>query len=179
MLDPLTAVGLGASFIQFVDFSSKLIVKGYEIYTSTNGTLRENIEIEAIIANLQTLLDQILLDPSNNAADQTEEGRAVTKLTKECSEVAHTLLDILNDLKVKTPGKFRSWESLRQSVRTARRAEKIKKLQKKLQQLTVLLNSHLLFLLQYVNSLPLLLHSLQFTENIKLTVIPGKRIPWR
>jgi hypothetical protein len=45
-LDPLSALSVAASAIQFIDFSSKIVSKGKHIYKSANGVLREDAEVE-------------------------------------------------------------------------------------------------------------------------------------
>lgn len=47
-MDPLTAFGLAANVLAFVDFAGKLISKGYEIYSSSSGVLGENTEVRLL-----------------------------------------------------------------------------------------------------------------------------------
>jgi hypothetical protein len=54
-MDPITATGLAASVIQFVQFGSKLISQSIEIYQSTDGALGENIALADIAKNLSEL----------------------------------------------------------------------------------------------------------------------------
>ncbi|PVH84734.1 hypothetical protein DL98DRAFT_584281 [Cadophora sp. DSE1049] len=45
-MEAFAALGLAAAVIQFVDFSSKLVSKGQQLYHSTDGALLENTEME-------------------------------------------------------------------------------------------------------------------------------------
>jgi hypothetical protein len=54
MLDPLNALSLASAVVQFVDFSSRLISTGYDIYRSNEGAAAENLEIEAATSILQS-----------------------------------------------------------------------------------------------------------------------------
>jgi hypothetical protein len=53
MLDPLTALSLAGNIVQFVDFSTKLLAKGHELYKSADGTSVGYSELEAIAKDLQ------------------------------------------------------------------------------------------------------------------------------
>lgn len=145
MLDPFTAISLATAIVQFVDFGSKLITKGYEIHA--NGALQENIDLTAITADLHAFTDRIVLDSSNTSAKPTSEEQALQKVAKICAEISQKLLNILTSLEVSKQGDFRSWTSLRASVRAAFRARDIDKLQNKLHHVTEQLNSHLLGML--------------------------------
>ncbi len=54
-MDPLTSLSLASNVIQIVDFSTQLVSKGYKIYKSADGTLAENVDIEAVTHSLKTL----------------------------------------------------------------------------------------------------------------------------
>jgi hypothetical protein len=45
MLDPMSALSVAASAVQFVDFSLKMVSKSKEIYKSTSGVLEENSQL--------------------------------------------------------------------------------------------------------------------------------------
>ena len=51
MLDPFSALSLAAETIQFVDFSSKIVLGATELYQSTTGSLTENVELSTIVAD--------------------------------------------------------------------------------------------------------------------------------
>jgi hypothetical protein len=44
-VDPLTALSLAGTIVQFVDFWSKLLLSGRELYKSGTGSLTVNDEI--------------------------------------------------------------------------------------------------------------------------------------
>jgi hypothetical protein len=56
MLDPFTTLSLVGNLIQFIDFSSKLVTKGREIYRSADGALRENLEVEVVTADFSKVV---------------------------------------------------------------------------------------------------------------------------
>lgn len=86
----------------------------------------------------------------------TSEERALSDLAQKCSDISQSLLAILNGLKVDSKSQFRTWKSLKASLRSGRKGEVIKSLQTKLHQITSQLNSHLLYALRYEAPLSLL-----------------------
>ena len=57
MLDPLTALSLAASIVQFVDFGSKMLSDSYEIYKA--GSTSGHETIKSITTDLAALADRI------------------------------------------------------------------------------------------------------------------------
>jgi hypothetical protein len=55
MLDPLTALSLASSVIQFVDFGIKLFRSGRELYGSSNGSSVGNQDLDTIAKDLKGL----------------------------------------------------------------------------------------------------------------------------
>jgi hypothetical protein len=53
MLDPLTALSLAGNIIQFVDFATKLFIKGREIYNPAEGLSVCDQELEMITKDLR------------------------------------------------------------------------------------------------------------------------------
>lgn len=58
-MDPLTALSLAGTVVQFVDFGSKLLSQGYELYRSTGGQLAVDEEVDLITANLLGLVSKM------------------------------------------------------------------------------------------------------------------------
>ncbi len=51
-MEALAAVGLASSIVQFVDFATNIISKGYHYQKSVDGVLDENVELQAIADSL-------------------------------------------------------------------------------------------------------------------------------
>jgi hypothetical protein len=54
-MDPLSAVGLAASIVQFVSFAHEIVSLGKEVYKSPTGVRQESAEIEAMLKDLSQL----------------------------------------------------------------------------------------------------------------------------
>jgi hypothetical protein len=59
LLDPLSALSLTSTVVRFVDFTSKILTKGLEIYSSTSGALPVNDELEIISNDLLKVTDRL------------------------------------------------------------------------------------------------------------------------
>lgn len=113
-MDPLTALSLASSIVQFIDFGSTLVKKGNEIYQSADGSLSKNLEIETAATSLLTLTNG-LKDPPLDAAATTEE-LEVVRICIACREIAADLQAKLAELKVK--GKPQRWKSFRAAIKS-------------------------------------------------------------
>jgi hypothetical protein len=58
-MDPLTALSLAGTIVQFVDFGSRLFTDSREFYKSTTGTLKANEVLELIISDLRALVVKV------------------------------------------------------------------------------------------------------------------------
>jgi len=124
-MDPLSALGLAGNIVQFIDFGSKLVCKGRQIYKSSVGALDQHVDLEAITNDLVLLIAQI--EPSkyrNQESDAPlEEDAVFLKLTAVCNDVALTPLATMNSLKV--TGRHRRCKSVRHALKTQWTTEQI------------------------------------------------------
>lgn len=117
-MDPLTALSLASNVIQIVDFSTRLVSKGYKIYKSADGTLAENVDAEAVTNSLNMLnakLQRSVKD-SKRGGPLSEDDQSLLKLCANCESVANELLARLD--RVKVTGKYRKWKSARQALKS-------------------------------------------------------------
>src|SRR5579862_6016273 len=101
MLDPLAALPLADTVLQFVGFSSKIISNGHQIYRSADGALSENIELETVatdLAELNTRLRQSLR-PAGMMGCFNKTEQALEDLCNSCRDVSEELLTRLNGLR--------------------------------------------------------------------------------
>ncbi|KAK0106604.1 hypothetical protein ONS96_004225 [Cadophora gregata f. sp. sojae] len=74
-MEALAALGVAAAVVQFLDFSSKLISKGQQLYHSKNGALIENTEMEEASRRLQGLTETL---------QTSEEDPALVAICESC-----------------------------------------------------------------------------------------------
>lgn len=100
MLEPLSALSLAAAIIQFVDFSSKILVTGYETYRSTAGATQEQVDLQQLTHSLYKFQDQLGTPSTQPTPDQ----KILEELARKCSLLAGDLLRLLDALKVEEQG---------------------------------------------------------------------------
>jgi hypothetical protein len=139
MLDPLTALGLAGNIITFVDYSTKVLSRGRELYESATGSTEENEELESLTRNLKDLVDRTRRKPSV-VPQQSISSISITRekvldgLSQQCNQVAGELLKILNSIKVKGDGRTR--KSVIQAVRTLWKQDQIDSLHGRLDRIS-------------------------------------------
>ena len=127
VLDPGSAISLAAAVIQFVDFGTKLISKGTQIYKSENGVLADDEERSGISSRLSNLnkglSDSIInsqLDKKSSPAEL-----ALIEVTLACRVQADEFTSAIEKLKI--TGKHRKWNSFRQALKSIWSKEELKR----------------------------------------------------
>jgi hypothetical protein len=162
MLDPLTALSLASSVVQFLDFSAKLVGKGNELYKSADGSSVGNAELELIAKDLQELHERLQQAPPPPTT-LTDSNLALRKLSKQCSSIAGELLDALEKLKVHGSSN-RRWKSFRQALKGLMKKDEVDAIAQRLQYFRNELNLHILVSMRY--ALPkACVHSIYCNEN--------------
>ena len=171
-MDPLSALSVAGNIIQFVDFSSKLIAKSHKLYSSADGALVENLELEAIADSMSGLNSKVrdtlvatsavyspvFLDGRQIERNPTREEQRMVRATREneksihfvceqCANVSGELLEALERLKVR--GTNRKWASFRQALQSVWNEGKIEKLAERLQKLRAQFDTSILIALRY------------------------------
>lgn len=140
-MDPLTALSLAGTVIQFVDFGSKLVSAGRQLYK--NGQL--DIHAQAARA-ADDLLDYSVklrrpLQTAESTRPLTEDEKALEKICQDCDVLAQSFLARLDRLKVppqtkkgwKKGQKSKAWPSLRVALESLWTKEELQELGNKLQ----------------------------------------------
>jgi hypothetical protein len=120
-MDPLTALSVAGTVVQFVDFGNKIVRGTYHIYKSATGALSVNEELEIItrdLADLATKLRRPLqAEHLSTSRSHNTQQTALQGLCDECVRVAERLIARLESLKVQ--GKHRAWRSFQHAVKAA------------------------------------------------------------
>jgi hypothetical protein len=148
-LDPLSALSVAASVVQFVDFGTQILSKGKKLYKSVDGALPENIELEAAAVRLQSLTVPIkssLRSASQSFLSETEQ--ALEDICKGCVDVSDELVPLLELLKLSEGNKHRKWKSCRQALKSMRSKEEIGEVASRLERFRNELGTHVLISLR-------------------------------
>ncbi|KAK3933619.1 hypothetical protein QBC46DRAFT_401617 [Diplogelasinospora grovesii] len=124
-MDPLTALSVAASVIQFIQFASSLISNTNEIYDSANGASANTLHLEDVYSKLKSLSKTLsvhvglqippghagISGSSNKLAEQKlgekaspDQGLALVQLSADCKADCNELLKALEKLKVRSEG---------------------------------------------------------------------------
>ncbi|KAH9205388.1 hypothetical protein DL95DRAFT_528851 [Leptodontidium sp. 2 PMI_412] len=152
-MDPLSALSVVGTIVQFVDFGSKLLNSGYGLYKSSKGASAANLELECITADLQSVLSK--LKNSASAAELsgpvTEEEHKSQLSFKEVCEgaafVANELLERLETLKVKGK-KFKKFQSLHKALQNLWSKEEVAGISNRLEAFKTAMNTRILLSLR-------------------------------
>lgn len=137
-LDPISAVGLGAGILQFVDFTAKLLSVAREVRETADGATVENCDLEAVTRSLVWLTER-LSEPKQEWSTacrsrqfQSSADLDIDELGSGCEGIAKDLLDALQ--KLKSRGKVNKWKSMLQALRSVWAKGKIDNLRTRLEQ---------------------------------------------
>jgi hypothetical protein len=118
VLDPLSAVSLAGTVLQFVEFTGKLLTNAHELLKSPEGALESNMQLEFLAADLRRI-SQNLRAPFHEVAlgcDPKEE-EDLRQVCAGCDDVATELSARLGGLK--RNGTHQKWSSLQKAIKTA------------------------------------------------------------
>lgn len=140
------AIGAAAAILQFVDFASKLLVTGYDVYKSQAGATPRAIHTQSLCTELQSISAQLNQAPTGNITLNDRE-QALWRLADRAHDLAWHLGLLLDNLKLKRPT-FRTWGAIRQSWPILRQKEKIAEMTAQLKEIKSLMDTNLLVLLR-------------------------------
>jgi hypothetical protein len=145
VLDALSAVSLAATIVQFVDFSSKIVSKGYHLYKSADGALPE---LGYVIRDLKSLNARLQYPEISSCLTRDEQ--SLEDLSSQCSTIATELLGRLEKLSVEQNGRNRKWKSFRQALKSVWSKEALDEMKTTLSGYRSQLELHVLLSLRYV-----------------------------
>ncbi|CZR64409.1 uncharacterized protein PAC_14307 [Phialocephala subalpina] len=132
-MDQLSALSLAGTIVQFVDFGSKLIKDGRELYASKTGTLQTYEELELITTDLQGVITWIRELPcspeTRSQSPPTQVPReALTSFGSICDEARSVAEEPVTRLEGLKAGRssHRTYKSIKQAVREKIDAEALR-----------------------------------------------------
>jgi len=162
-LDPLTALSLAGTIVQFVDFGSKLVSRSKELYGSANGSLSVNEELDLVTQTLLKLVAKLQRPHESDvlAESGADDYQSLVELCSSCAQVAGEIITKLENLKM--TGKPRRLRSLQQAVKSCWTERDLDALFKRLSMLRQALETQIIVRLRCVRS------ESQLTPSILLT----------
>ncbi|KAF2183956.1 hypothetical protein K469DRAFT_634657 [Zopfia rhizophila CBS 207.26] len=170
-MELLTAIGLAANIVQFVEFGARLLSEANEVYHSTTGLTNEHVELQDIAENLKQMVNR-LNTPYHDLSRKSlssfhPAGVEINGIASSAKTVADDLIAVIQKLKVNDASK-RGWRSFRQALSTLWNKDKIENLQKRLDALRNQLSAHtIIYICSLQNSLVVDLKDLkEYCEDI-------------
>ena len=155
-MDPVSALGVAASVVQFIDFAEALFSGTYQIYKSATGQTKFNFDLTTITTSLNTLNK----DLRSSLHLPTLDGKPLSKIEEEidticgsCSKVADQLLLALETLKAQKEHNF--WDSFRKALQTVWYKKEVEALVKQLETFRMQISLHINVALRYNTRPPL------------------------
>jgi N-terminal domain on NACHT_NTPase and P-loop NTPases len=155
-MDPVSALGVAASVVQFIDFTETLFSGTYQIYKSATGQTKFNFDLMTITTSLNTLNK----DLRSSLHLATLDGKPLSKVEAEidticrgCSKVADQLLLALETLKAQEEHNF--WDSFRKALQTVWYKKEVEALVKQLETFRMQISLHINVALRYNTRNPL------------------------
>jgi hypothetical protein len=127
MMEPLSALSLGANILQVLDFAGKVVRTASKLSQSSNGTLIENDEIEITAADLVRSID-LMSTASTSEGDET-----LKSICDSSCELANELLALLGTAKV--GGGSSKLQIIWKTVRTLRMENDVNRIQDRIARL--------------------------------------------
>lgn len=137
-MDPISAIGIAAAIVQFIDFCSNLLSKDRGLYASSrrNGLDRE--ELEYAVNQLRVFLAELNRYPLKNEP-QSELEKSFARLCMECQEIGKELIDKFDKLR----GGLKSTMPFKQAYKMMWSESQMERLVHRLQRMRDSLNTQL------------------------------------
>lgn len=116
-MEAIAALGLASNIIQIVDFSSRIISRGQEIYSSTDGSTAEHALLSDVARNLAELYQSLTVSgkvQEKGKRKLTVADKQLVKLQIESQQIANDLQEALN--RVKLTKRDKKWRSVRHAL---------------------------------------------------------------
>ena len=149
-MDPLSALGVAASVMQFVQFGSSLVSRSRQIYTQ--GALLDHAECGRATSRLQELAEQLIahFNELESLGTLSSDSKALQAICARCLELSTELLSRLSAIKVDEKQKSRGWKSFRHALKSVCSKDKIDGIARKLLACREELNIHLITCIKQV-----------------------------
>lgn len=160
-MDPMMALAVASSVVQFVDFGLKLFKATAEIAGSARGATAGNLGLENVYAKLQTFTSKLDFNLADSEPSPHGNGlpaavalgkahikaiqphvTAIAQITADCRVVCDKLLDVVKGLRVDPNASNLHLRSLGAALKTAFRAKKLAGLEAQLKRFQDLLALH-------------------------------------
>jgi hypothetical protein len=130
IMEPFSALAVACAVVQFVDFGTKLVGTGLEVYKSTEGAPEEAVEIEALAAHAEQLSKKLASSRQTQILGTGAQDEAkLRELASRSEKLAIEIKTILSKIRGEP---HKTWSAVRSSVQLKWNEGKIRNLQARL-----------------------------------------------
>jgi hypothetical protein len=181
-MESIAVLGIASNIIQIVDFSSRIVARGRELYHSTDGRIEEHVSLDVAAQNLLELSRELQRSVvSDDPRPRTAVDQQLIDLKVKTEQIAKDLRSSLEN--VQLTGPHRKWKSIHQALRTISTDKEVSDIANRLDQVRKQVDTTILVSLRYVLMLPLhvlLIPCRQSVENATKTQTEDKAAnQWR
>ena len=118
-MDPLNALSVASSVVQFVDFGRQLLSASYEIYRSPSGISSKNVDLGTISKDLTDLVAQIKEKVGPSASIRLDKSTAeyrLAEISKECEMILKEFKEALEKLGTQRRSEKTAFEMARGAI---------------------------------------------------------------
>lgn len=146
MLDPLSALSVAGTIVQFVEFGSELLSEGRELYkTGGSGQLLVDTELELVANDLSAVITKLRGSMRSGTTGTTASVPLDAEFEKICgtaSSLAQELREKLKKMKVNRREDSK-WKSLRQIIKVVWSRDEIDRFATRLSSLREAINTRI------------------------------------
>jgi hypothetical protein len=153
-MDPLSALSIAASVVQFVDFGLKIVSKTKEIYNSSKGESIDDALTEATAKRLTILAKDLESSLQLEGHQDLPSDKALYNICVSCIILGNQLTARFDKLRIRNDSKHRAWKSFRQALKSVWCKGEIDAISRQLADHRKELDSHILFSLRCVTLFP-------------------------
>lgn len=145
-MDPLSALSLATSIVQFVDFATKIVHGAHQIYQTGESAAAENADIELCATELHNLCSR--LEVSKLPHPRSADDDALCRIADRCVKISGELSTLLGKVKARNPES--KWQCMVSAVKTQLKKGERDEIFVRLSQCRAQLDMQLSRLAQYV-----------------------------
>jgi hypothetical protein len=152
-MDPLSALSLAGTIVQFVDFGSTLLREARGLYQSSSGDLTANEELELVTADLRALVAKLQQSETPQAIpgpltkDEHDDNISFEKICAGAMSIAQELLERLEKLKLKGI-RSSKWDAFQKAVKSLWTKKEVNELVDRLSKFKAALDARILLSLR-------------------------------
>ncbi|KAI0449963.1 hypothetical protein F5B21DRAFT_492597 [Xylaria acuta] len=143
VLEALSAIGLAANVIQFLDYAHRILSESQEIFHSASGISAQHADFEAIAVSLSALSDKLIAPPAPSSIKLPPDEDEIHKVAALSRATAHELISCIQKLR-RSGGRHRRWASIRQALEGLWNKDRIDQLVRRLRDMRSQLSTHIL-----------------------------------